>query len=129
MLQVIDYLHPKGALKVEVLWPRLDGETVSEQRARAEDVVAEYRADAYGQTSSDDASRHWVNYRAWSEKADDLNAMPASVTASDEGGSSYLQSQISYWTQRAAEALAAFEELVSVEAGETGGYAVITSLR
>lgn len=120
-----DYKAPTGELEVNVLWPRLDGETESQRDARADEDIEAYRVQAYTKTSDADLTRKWVNYRAWSRFADVLNGIPATAS-NDEGSRSYLQEQIDYWSTKAAEALADFETETAVEGSE---YDTIQSLR
>lgn len=124
-LSADDYVAPAGDLEIQILWPRLDGESDDDRDDRAKEDIEAYRIQAYTKTSDDDLSRLWVNYRAWQRYADILYAIPSSAST-DEGSRAYSMEQAAYWQAKATDALDEFNEEVETEAGD---FEAITSYR
>ena len=123
-LSAEDYAAPNGDLHIPLFWPRLDGESEGDRDDRALEDIEAWRVQAYAKTTSDDLSRLWVNYRAWSRFADILSGIPSSAS-NDEGSRTYAPGQAEYWRTKAEAALEEFEA-----GAETGGeYDTIQSYR
>jgi hypothetical protein len=126
-LHANDLLEPKGELNHSALWPKKSLSAVSGD-------LEEYLTEGYAKAADvadeelDEAARQWAYYRAYLNVDQRLNSRPASVQLADEGGASYLGAQLTYWGEKAAQALEKFEALTpEVEDEQT--YPVITSLR
>lgn len=122
-------LTPSGRLNGAALWPK-GGKLnpLGYDEAVVNATLVGYIAEGYAKTALDAAVLQWVYYRAYQEAYERLLLMPASVTVSDQGGSSYMQAQIDAVGRLASDALAAFEALVPTAIPDEG-YDVITSLR
>lgn len=117
-------LTPLGRIDPAIVWPGLKADKVG---AKLDAFIKE--GDGLS-SQNDEATKVWVYYRAKDEQYQRLVGMPSSVQDSDEGGSSYLWSQIEAVRQERDNLLAEFEDMLEAGPGDVGGeYTVVQSLR
>ncbi len=120
-----DVLTPVGRIDPAIIWPGLAPNAVQE-KIRAFITDAENRtADADDPATS---AAWWVYYRAKSEQYERMIGMPATVTDSDEGSSSYFVTQLQLVKDERDAYLAEFDDSLA-EAEDEDEFQVIQSLR
>lgn len=129
-LLVADLLEPKGRIATH-LFP---GESEAALTARVTEYLAQGTAVATARglvtTAADDFARLWSYHLAFDAAATRMEVTPASATRNDQGGMSYLGSQIDAVRARAeqfrvdAEAIATAAALPLVESVPSASVAV-----
>ena len=126
-ITLADVKSPAGDVDPAVWFP---GKTSGE----VDTLLTGYIADAYTQTTDDDAAEQWVYYRAATAVADTLGGSSSSKTLTwvDQGSKTVSSStaQTDYWERKALAYLDAFNELTAEDTTEAaGGFNALTSLR
>lgn len=126
-ITLADVKSPAGDIDPAVWFP-------AKTSGEVDTLLTGYIADAYTQTTDDDAAEQWVYYRAATAVADTLGGSSSSKTLTwvDQGSKTVSSStaQTDYWERKALAYLDAFNALVADDAGETvGGFNALTSLR
>ncbi len=123
-----DVLTPTGRLDPAIIWPGLSSQAVQE-KIRAFITDAENRTGDLDATDQDDAATAWVYYRAKAEQYERMIGMPATVTDSDEGSSSYFVTQLQLVKDERDAWLAEFDSFTPEEEEEQDEFGIIQSLR
>jgi hypothetical protein len=118
MVEVQDVLEPNGPIQAG-MFPADTTEKALNDRIQAylDDGmarVAAFRVANPTTTLTDDAAvRAWASYRAFEARYFTLSTNPADVNLTDQGGRSYLQTQINAFYNKAREFKAEYDGLLA----------------
>ena len=125
-----DLLTPRGRLNGAALWPGVSAEEVDETLGTyLDEGYAKPEVAALAVGDRDDPARLWAYHRAYQEAYERLLLTPSTVNTSDQGGSSFLLTQIEHVGELAVAALAEFNDAVGEAADSGSDWPVIMTLR
>jgi hypothetical protein len=113
-VDVADFTGVGGLLETKSLWPRVSKQVIAAKFA-AWLADAATKVSAFTADTQDEATRQWVQYRAWKEVYQIRLGNPASIAVDGRGSSGYTQGQIDAALKERDDALAAFEEIEIVQ--------------